>query len=607
MKKMKFENFIADFETSVYEGQEKTEVWATALISLNAETDPQNVSVDNSLDAFIARLFSTPSNKKVYFVGLKFDGSFIIPWFIEHGFESWRKTSNSAMPSKSFTTLINGMGQWYKIAVHYKHMFVEFVDLCKLLPFSVEELGEGFDTKYRKLQMEYTGERHAGGGIKPEEDQYIRNDVLVPHEALKKLFELTGRDDKLTIGSLCLADFYQSFHDREEREAMLPDLTEVECPVQGFDNADAYIRKSYHGGWCYLKKGMEDTILRDGLTLDMNSLYSSMMHSSSGNVYPYGKPTWFTGEIPEKVIERSKAGQIFYFVRIRTMFDLKKGHLPAIQVKDNPVYPANDWLETSDVNGMKVYRDLDGKLKQCKVELLLTQTDFDLIKDHYDLTELEVLDGCWFYAIKGLFDEYIDKWFALKQESKGAKRTLAKLFLNNLTGKLASNTDSSYKDPYLEDGVLKNRYVEAHDKEAGYIAAGSAITSNARNFTIRHAQKNYDSFVYSDTDSLHLWCGEDALVDIAIHPSALQCWKIECKWDKAVFVRQKTYVEHTPDGYQIKCSGMGKHAKAQLEEWLETGEKTLKQFKVGLVVPHNLRTKQIKGGTVLVDSDFVLR
>ena len=77
-------------------------------------------------------------------------------------------------------------------------------------------------------------------------------------------------------------------------------------------------------------------------------------------------------------------------------------------------------------------------------------TDYQLLKDHYDLVDFEILDGCWFYALTGIFDEYIEKYKHQKLVSKGALRELAKLFLNNLYGKMASSKDSSFKlDFYL--------------------------------------------------------------------------------------------------------------------------------------------------------------
>ncbi len=137
-------------------------------------------------------------------------------------------------------------------------------------------------------------------------------------------------------------------------------------------------------------------------------------------------------------------------------------------------------------------------------------------------------------------------------ESKGALRTLAKLFLNNLYGKLAMSDDSSFKYAYLKpNGVVGFISVEEHKKNAGYIAIGSAITSYARNFTIRAAQQNYDTFCYADTDSIHCECPSDQVKGVVVHPTKFCCWKNESNWDKAVFTRQKTYIEHVVRGRRL--------------------------------------------------------
>lgn len=74
---------------------------------------------------------------------------------------------------------------------------------------------------------------------------------------------------------------------------------------------------------------------------------------------------------------------------------------------------------------------------------------------------------------------------------------------------MASSTDSSFKYAYVkEDNSIGFVPVIENNKTPGYIPVGSAITSYARNFTIRAAQKNYygvdkPGFIYADTDSIH--------------------------------------------------------------------------------------------------------
>lgn len=228
------------------------------------------------------------------------------------------------------------------------------------------------------------------------------------------------------------------------------------------------------------------------------------------------------------------------------------------------------------------YIDKDGNIQQAKVELTLTMTDYQLIKEHYELVDFEILDGCYFYSMVGIFDEYINKYAKIKKESKGALRELAKLFLNNLYGKMASSTDSSFKIAYVKDDKsIGFMQVVENEKKPGYIAIGSAITSYSRNFTIRAAQKNYygaekRGFIYADTDSIHCDLLPQEIKGIEVDDKEFCCWKLESCWDKGIFTRQKTYIEHVTHENlipleesrqysNIKCAGMPKNAKICLK------------------------------------------
>lgn len=157
---------------------------------------------------------------------------------------------------------------------------------------------------------------------------------------------------------------------------------------------------------------------------------------------------------------------------------------------------------------------------------------------------MEYLDYIYYHAVKGLFDEYIDTYKEIKENNTGFLRTLAKLFLNNLYGKFSTSDDSSYKEPFLnDDGVVSFKFNEEHKKQVGYIPIGSAVTSYAMNFTIRHAMANIDRFCYADTDSVHIQ-GYQKPKMIFEHPTNFLCWKCEGKFDFAYYERQKMYAEH---------------------------------------------------------------
>ena len=641
-KQMKY--MVGDFETTVYEGQTFTEVWASAVVELGTE----DVKIYHSIRETYEYLYNLKQNICIYYHNLKFDGSFWLSFLLadlKYEQKLYVNPNNESdvhflkeknLTAKSFVYSISDTGQWYSILIKTPYALIEIRDSLKLLPFSVKQIGKSFETKHRKLDMEYVGVRYAGCTITEDEKRYIANDVLVVKEALE-IMQSEGHL-KLTIGSCCLSEFKHTI-DRQDYQAFFPDLTQDRLnPVEyKYSNADEYIRRSYRGGWCYLKKGCENKLYTKGLTADVNSLYPSMMHSESGNYYPIGHPVFFKGAIPPKCL----SNQYYYFVRIRTRFYLKPNKLPFIQIKGSFFYKATEMLETSDIidketgNASTWYKDFDGNIKKAVVEMVLTQTDFELLQAHYNLVDFEMLDGCYFRTMKGIFDEYIDKYKQIKQVSKGARRTLAKLFLNNLYGKLSSSDISSFKVATVkDDGSLGFTTYEEHEKKVMYIAIGSAITSYARNFTIRAAQQNYKYFVYADTDSIHCCTTKANIKGIKIHPSNFCCWKLESFWDEAIFVRQKTYIEHVTHEdeepvnkpyYNVKCAGMPDRCKnlfllsmegvtdGELEkyppiqqEFLKT-KRTLADFRIGLEVYGKLRPVRIRGGVVLQETTYKMR
>ena len=208
---------------------------------------------------------------------------------------------------------------------------------------------------------------------------------------------------------------------------------------------------------------------------------------------------------------------------------------------------------------------------------------------------------------------------------------------------MAASTDSSFKVCFVKDDKSIGLFsVKANEKKPGYIPVGSAITSYARNFTIRAAQANYygvdkPGFIYADTDSIHCDLAPDELKGVVEHSKNFCCWKFESCWDTAFFTRAKTYIEHVvaenrekidEPYFNVKCAGMPdkskelfimsmtqeypdektlneKYNKIEIE-WAKE-KRSLNDFKIGLSVPGKLRPKRIPGGIVLVDTPYIMR
>lgn len=648
-KKQNVRKFMCDFETTVYEGQTSTEVWASASVEFYTE----NVNIFHSIDEQFQYFKTLNCDIVAYYHNLKFDGNFWLSYLLtklkyEQAIHYLNDEQTQAefiaikdMKNKTFRYTISDMGQWYTLTIKVNNHIIELRDSLKLLPFSVKQIGKSFKTKHQKLDMEYIGYRYAGCNITDEEKQYIANDVLVVKEALEQLFN--DGHDKLTIGSCCMKEYKKTTGAYDYKD-LFPPLDEVALDknIFGSSNADEYIRHSYRGGWCYLVKGKENKVRHNGTTGDVNSLYPSMMHSQSGNYFPIGKPYFWSGNIiPNEAIGENK----YYFLRIKTRFYIKENKLPFIQIKGNHLYKGTESLTTSDILNKdgtynRYYKDKNSNIHDSAVIMTVTMTDYKLMLKHYELVDFEILDGCWFYSMKGIFDNYINHYAEIKMNSKGAKRTEAKLFLNNLYGKLASSSNSSFKVAYVKDDESIGFYiVPANNKKVGHIATGSAITSYARNFTITAAQKNYygvdkAGFIYADTDSIHCDLPADKIKGITVDPVKFCCWKLESSWDTAIFTRQKTYIEHithnnlipVDEPYNdIKCAGMPQKCKDLFNKSMQGYEvkesdnytqselkflatkRDYSDFKVGLCVPGKLLPKRIKGGVLLVDTTYEMR
>ena len=646
--------FAADFETTVYAGQEKTEVWAAGTCELYTEDVIVFGCIDDLFNYYAKEV---KGNVIVYFHNLKFDGAFWIDWllrkkkfrqaFMQNGeriselkaFEPESTEGIESVPTKNmvngeFNYLISSMGQWYTIVIKTNNKLIEIRDSLKLMPFSLKKLGKDFGTKHQKLEMEYKGFRYPNCYISPDEMEYIKNDVFVLKESLEIMFK--AGHTKLTIGSCCLSEFKSMFH-HQYYQSLFPDLYSepLDKEEYGASNIGEYVRNSYRGGWTYLVKGKEKRIHKNGFTADVNSLYPSMMSSESGNVFPVGKPIFWKGNyIPDGIED------CYYFIRFRTQFYLKRGYLPFVQIKNSFLYNGREMLESSDVQWQGKYYDqsvdFDGNVVDNIVTLTMTMTDYKLFREHYNVKNFEILDGCYFDCRSNLFDKYIEKYKKIKLTSKGAMRTIAKLFLNNLYGKMAASEDSSFKYAYMVDGSVKFMTISENKKKAGYIPIGSAITSYSRNFTIRTAQKNFHGkdkpgFIYADTDSIHCDIPLSEVKGIKIHPSNFNCWSIESEWDIGWFVRPKTYIEHVVKQdmescepyYDIKCAGMPENCKKLFLksmlgipsnenntpdeiEFLSV-KRDLTDFDIGLCVPSKLMPKRIEGGILLKETTYKMR
>lgn len=547
--------WIADFETTTQE--DDCRVWAWALLSI----DEKKYYTGTNIDTFMSMVKKIGTGE-IYFHNLKFDGSFILYWLFRNGYEY----SKEPQP-KTFNSLISDMNQFYDIEVTWdsktrKRKFIRFYDSAKIIPLKVEEIPKAFGLDIKKLEIDYDAERGKDYMLTTEEKEYLKHDVLIVARALRYFFEqgLNG----MTIGSISLKDF---------KKTLPKDWNDLFPMTVEFDKE---IRQAYKGAFTYLKWGEEGKEQGAGLVFDVNSLYPSVMYYCK---LPYGRPILYKGKYePDNIYD-------YYIQMFECSFELKPGKLPTLQLKKNLSFVPTEYIKSS---------------KGEVIQLCMTCTDMKLFFEHYECKNITFFAGYKFKTTDKLFKPFIDKWIGIKNQAtidgnKGM-RTIAKLILNNLYGKFASRPTGYSKIPYFEEGEVKYRLSEEEERPMMYVPIGAAITAYAREKTIRSAQANYDRFLYADTDSLHLK-GLEIPDNIEIDDVKLGAWKHESTFERAKFIRAKSYIEQIDGVLHVTCAGLPSRCHAQV---------TWDNFKLGAEYQGKLQQKKVIGGIVLKETTFKL-
>ena len=583
--------YTADFETTTIETcEDETWVWAYGFRELYKE---YSFRWGTDIDEFMqfCESGSMKDSKMFYFHNLKFDGHFIIDYLLRSGVkwdwgyeyidkEKTKKKKTKRKPN-TFRTLITKEGLFYSIEwIHDTNKKAVkktiFRDSLKKLPFTVERIAKSFELPMLKGDIDYNKVRPKGYTPTDEELDYLERDVVIMAKALE--IQLEEGQTGMTIGSDSLNTFKEIIGEKTFNR-----LFPVLSPE---DNKE--IRRSYKGGFTYVNPKYRNKIINGGKVFDVNSLYPAMMLKPM----PYGHPLKFDGQY-----EYNKRYPL-YIQKIYCELELKDGFIPTIQIKGNLRFKSTEYITST---------------KGEPVELVLTGVDLELMYKHYDVIEYEFRGGYMFKQVEGVFKDYIHKYMKIKEVSEGAIRELAKLLLNNLYGKFSSDTDATGKYPQLnEEGILELVEGENEVKESIYTAVGSYITSYARETTITACQNNYDRFIYADTDSLHIE-GYEMPVGIDIHRTHLGKWKFEGDFIRGKFLRAKTYMEAicidengkdtTKENalatkIKVTCAGMPDKLKRHV---------TFNNFYNGNVFEGKLKPKIVKGGVMLVETDFTIK
>lgn len=487
--------------------------------------------------------------KYVFWYNAKFDFAIFDYFFLTN---NWKETTEriegrrKRMPGKTYQSLNGDFGQRYQLTVwqdywnNTRHKSVrkfKMLDICNIYGGGLARNLESFDIRdengkpIRKLQMDYVA-----GSIMRDLPYMIADTKGLYYLAKKineSLFEISGfslfKGEFITAGGLA-------------KKALLKEMFGCAIPSRNVNmfkrvfpltvSEDKKFRDEnlYKGGKCLVnpyKKGIEQ---RNVYKYDVNSMYPDKMRNM---LYPIGKPKRIKSFEP-------KQGKI-YILYINNL----KGSLrrEMIGIYQDPL--TGDYVEK-----LNVYEPI-----------YIWYEELTELSKWYDLSYDLIYALEYTARENGGAKRYVDKFYKIKQESKGAIKQGAKLFLNSAYGKLAQRVDRAlchYK--LAEEGYvhLVKEGEEIDNKSMLSVVVGSRVTALARTDLMQKIRivckgNPKDYFIYADTDSIH-----SLLPYGDTDPKQLGKLKNEGVYDYAIYLAPKTYLMYSVSGehWEVHCKGV---------------------------------------------------
>lgn len=567
-KKENKEIYVADFETS-HENIDSIDycwVWLAGYQRIN--TTDSGMHVFGNINDFVLSLCKNES-KKVYFHNLKFDGQFLLSYFLAKEYVFNKNLEDE----KQIDYVVDDLGTFYYIAITFRNnkgyiRKVTFIDSLKLYPYSIEKLAKQMKMPVNKGDLDYNKIRYVNHKCTNEELEYFYKDIQILKIAIEKAYQQGFT--KMTIGSNALSEFKQSLELPFKKGKYVFKRLFPEIDVE----IDTFLRKAYKGGYCYCAPKFANKIIPVH-SYDINSMYPAQLYYKD---MPYGTPIYFIGKW------RNKKNYVC-IQHIQCCFYIKHKKLPCVQIKKTGLFKENEWVSECPY----------------KVDLYLTNIDLDLFLENYYVEDLEYIDGYEFKSHAGFFKKYIDKWMSIKTSTKDeGERLFAKLFLNNIYGKFGTSPKHLSSRFILDDGIVKRSEVIEEILPPVYLPVAIFTTSYSRDFLIRTAQANYDTFAYCDTDSLHL---TKESTNIMLDNTKLGTFKYEY-FGKAKHIKQKVYITYVEkenkfnqwndvNKYVVTCAGLNKDFINK-----QNIDINFENFKLGATFP-KLKMKRAIGGVYL--------
>lgn len=506
-------------------------------------------------------------SKYIYWYNAKFDFAIFDYFLLSNKWKNAeyiiqkRKGKYGKMPDKTFASLNGEFGQRYQLKIwkayknnsgHEKVHCITFLDVCNITPGGLAKNLKDFDVRddkgnvIRKLEMNYTE-----ADFNNDDDiEYMKNDTVGLYFLSKKLNEtfldLTGyslfKAEFITIGGLAKKTLLKFMFDRDNKTNI--DLFKVYFPITVSDDVKFRNNQLYLGGKSLVSPYKVGHIQKNIYKYDVNSMYPDKMRNMN---YPIGNPV----HVKENEMKKDR----LHILLVKDLCGiLKKDMIPVWQD-----YLSGDYKE--------IFREPE--------ERYIWEEELEELSYWYDL-DYDIIDILEYRSGKCIgAQKFVDTFYDIKKNSKGAVKQCAKLLLNSAYGKLSQRIErvncqyELAKEGYVHLVKKKdengNVIIDIDDNSMLSVVVGSRITALARvslmNFMRSICGNVRKNFIYCDTDSVHSLTPFNECDD-----SELGKMKCEGIYDTGLYLAPKSYIMHKKvidkekdqiyNNYEVHCKGV---------------------------------------------------
>jgi len=362
-----------------------------------------------------------------------------------------------------------------------------------------------------------------GFGVEHKKEK--RNAVLL-YKILKKFWDFVGWDNfnKKSISSVALAMF-KNINKNAYNQI-------IEYPI--YPENFKFIKKAYFPSYYHTFREKFES--QDGkiiIKIDINSFYGSVMRN---NLFPWGYLKKY--ETKKEILEHCEKGELGIIeAKVKIPKGLPMGFLP-VKRKEGIDYPVGKTIKGFWTTPEIKYAQGLGYKFEFKKGL------FWSFKSH-------------------LFRKYINHLARIKENSRGAKRTIAKFLLVSFYGKFAQRRELSFFK-YTEKPLFDKMYLDRNltlVEEKKYMRAPFShpeisvfTTAWARLFMWDFCEKiGWEKIISIINDSLILEVEENFFKKFKnfLHPTKVGKFKLEGRIEKGIVLAHGVYSLKTIDGGEI--------------------------------------------------------